>query len=62
MSLLTVEGVYKDGRIELSEHPGDLGGEARVLVTSSPRSNRGWNRVAQRMRIARPSASKPSLG
>ena len=33
MSLLTVEGTYKDGRIELTEQPNGIGGESRVLVT-----------------------------
>jgi hypothetical protein len=33
MALLTVEGTYKDGRIELTERPNGVGGEARVLVT-----------------------------
>jgi hypothetical protein len=33
MSFLTVEGTYKDGRIELTESPSGIGGETRVLVT-----------------------------
>lgn len=33
MSLLTIAGTYKDGKIELAEHPGWLGGETPVLVT-----------------------------
>jgi hypothetical protein len=33
MALLTVEGTYKDGRIELTERPNGVGGETRVLVT-----------------------------
>jgi hypothetical protein len=33
MALLTVEGTYKDGRVELAERPNGVGGEARVLVT-----------------------------
>ena len=33
MALLTVEGTYKDGRIELTERPNGVGSESRVLVT-----------------------------
>jgi hypothetical protein len=33
MSLLTIEGVYKDGKIELDTPPAGIGGAARVLVT-----------------------------
>jgi hypothetical protein len=33
MSLLTVEGDYKDGRVELAERPAGIGPSARVLVT-----------------------------
>jgi hypothetical protein len=33
LSFLTVEGTYKDGRIELAESPSGIGGETRVLVT-----------------------------
>ena len=36
MSLLTVEGIYKDGRIELAEPPGEIGEATRVLVTFLP--------------------------
>jgi hypothetical protein len=36
MSLLTVEGIYKDGRIELTERPDEVGEETRVLVTFLP--------------------------
>jgi hypothetical protein len=41
MSLLTIEGTYKDGRIELAEHPDWPAGEARVLVTFLPGSHSG---------------------
>jgi hypothetical protein len=41
MSLLTIEGTYKDGQIELAERPDWPGGEARVLVTFLPRSRPG---------------------
>ena len=41
MSLLTIEGTYKDGRIELAEHPDWPAGEARVLVTFLPGSRSG---------------------
>lgn len=33
--LKSVEGVYRDGKVELLETPGDLG-EARVIVTFLP--------------------------
>ncbi len=33
MALLTVEGTYNDGRVELAERPNGVGREARVLVT-----------------------------
>lgn len=36
MSLLTIEGTYKDGRIQLAEHPHLLEPEVRVLVTFLP--------------------------
>lgn len=31
--LKTVEGIYRQGRIELSETPTDVGEQARVLIT-----------------------------
>ncbi len=31
--LISVEGVYRDGKIELSELPGDVREEMRVIVT-----------------------------
>jgi hypothetical protein len=33
MPLLTVEGVYKDGKVELTERPAHVADSARVLVT-----------------------------
>jgi hypothetical protein len=33
MSLLTVEGIYEDGKIEISERPANLPARSRVLVT-----------------------------
>ena len=36
MALLTVEGIYKDGKIELSERPESVKATARVLVTFLP--------------------------
>ena len=38
MSLLTVEGIYKDGKIELAELPNHVDKSARVLVTFLPPS------------------------
>jgi hypothetical protein len=36
MALTTVEGTYKDGKVELSERPAGAGDPARVLVTFLP--------------------------
>jgi hypothetical protein len=36
LPLLTIEGVYKDGKIELSERPKHVDDAARVLVTFLP--------------------------
>ena len=36
MALLTVEGIYHDGKIELSERPGAVDSPARVIVTFLP--------------------------
>jgi hypothetical protein len=36
MAILTVEGTYQDGRIELVEHPERVAGAMRVLVTFLP--------------------------
>ena len=36
MSLLTVEGIYKDGKVELAERPDRVYEAARVLVTFLP--------------------------
>jgi hypothetical protein len=33
----TVEGVYRNGRIELDDLPGDIPDETRVIVTFMPR-------------------------
>jgi len=33
MALLTVEGIYKDGKVELTERPNHVDEAARVLVT-----------------------------
>jgi hypothetical protein len=41
MSLLTIEGTYKDRRIELAEQPDWPAGEARVLITFLPGSRSG---------------------
>jgi hypothetical protein len=39
MALLTVEGIYKDGKVELAEHPKLVEDSARVLVTFLPPSD-----------------------
>jgi len=31
--LKTIEGIYRDGRVELMEHPRNVGDETRVIVT-----------------------------
>jgi hypothetical protein len=36
MALLTLEGIYRDGKVELAEEPADVGDETRVLVTFLP--------------------------
>lgn len=36
MALLTVEGIYRNGKVELSERPGQVETPARVLVTFLP--------------------------
>ena len=36
MALLTVEGIYKDGKVELRERPDHVDEAARVLVTFLP--------------------------
>ncbi len=36
MALLTVEGVYKDGKVELAERPAGVVETARVLVIFLP--------------------------
>jgi hypothetical protein len=36
MALLTVEGIYKDGKVELTERPEHVDEAARVLVTFLP--------------------------
>jgi hypothetical protein len=38
MGLLTVEGIYKDGKVELAERPDHVVEAARVLVTFLPPS------------------------
>jgi hypothetical protein len=58
MSLLTIEGTYKDGKIELAENPDWLGGETPVLVTflrgsrhePSPKDEVDDDREAKRQR------------
>jgi hypothetical protein len=35
-TLLTIMGVYRDGKVELSQRPGGLGENATVLVTFLP--------------------------
>jgi hypothetical protein len=36
MALVTVEGVYRDGKVDLAERPAGVGEAARVLVTFLP--------------------------
>jgi hypothetical protein len=36
MALLTLEGIYREGRVELAETPANVGDETRVLVVFIP--------------------------
>jgi hypothetical protein len=36
VALLTIEGIYKDGKVELAERPDNVDEAARVLVTFLP--------------------------
>jgi hypothetical protein len=36
MALISVDGIYKDGRVELAELPEGVEGPARVIVTFLP--------------------------
>jgi hypothetical protein len=38
MGLMAVEGIYKDGKVELAERPDHVDQSARVLVTFLPSS------------------------
>ena len=40
MPLVTVKGIYKDGKVELSERPAEIAETAHVLVTFLPAD--GW--------------------
>lgn len=58
MALLTVEGVYKNGRIELKEMPTEVPSDARVLVTFLPGAGGGEARdEAQARHVARREAA-----
>ena len=46
MSLVTIEGTYRDGRIELTECPEGLKDETPVLVTFLPRPGSGAGSTA----------------
>jgi hypothetical protein len=51
MALLTIEGVYRNGEVELAETPENLPPEARVLVTFlSPLPQEAAERLLRRMR------------
>jgi len=41
MGLQTVEGTYRDGKVELDETPGFVCEDARVLVTFTPNAEDG---------------------
>ena len=51
MALLTVEGIYKDGKVELAEHPKSVEESARVLVTFLPASETDPERVDDRAEL-----------
>jgi hypothetical protein len=44
MALLTLEGIYRDGKIELAELPPDTPAQARVIVTFLPASDTNGER------------------
>lgn len=46
MSLVTIEGTYRDGKIELTERPEGLGDETPVLVTFLSRPESGPGPIA----------------
>ena len=52
MSLLALEGVYEDGKIELKEHPTGVS-RARVVVTFLPEEKSVANETARRAAAAR---------
>src|SRR4051794_21790879 len=47
MALLTVEGIYRDGKVELAERPAGVVDSARVLVTFLPAPRGGENAKAE---------------
>jgi hypothetical protein len=51
MALLTIEGVYEDGKIELAEKPADVQ-RARVMVTFLPESQLTEEQIALRRQEA----------
>ena len=64
--LKTVEGIYKDGEVELLERPEDLR-QARVIVTFLPepdaetRAEQARQRMLSRMRAGVPLGGAPYL-
>jgi hypothetical protein len=52
MAFLTVEGIYRKGRVELSEQPLEAPAEARVLVTFLPVELNSGGKLDQAQREA----------
>jgi len=50
MALLTVEGIYKDGKVELTERPDHVDEAARLLVTFLPPNGSRENTVIVEVR------------
>ena len=59
MPLLTVEGIYKEGKVELTERPEHVEEAARVLVTFLSASALAKTPTENERRTARHSASRP---
>jgi hypothetical protein len=50
MALLTIEGVYEDGKVELAETPAAAPARARVLVTFLPQNGEQEPELGPRQR------------
>jgi hypothetical protein len=59
MALLTVEGMYRDGKVELAETPEDVSEATRVLVTFLPAN--GAQAAVERLDAAEKAKSREEL-